>query len=125
MGRIFDSIHVGKERLYTLFDTGAKSSFVSDRATAAGGVFPLKQRYVVERGGKRHRIRSACVLEGTLKKHPLMIRALVLSEIGADADGRPIDILFGADDMQLYGIRLIPKEEQLDLSHFQRSFVEF
>ena len=125
MGRIFDLIHVGKTRLYTLFDSGAKNSFVSDQAASAGGVVALKQRHLAEIGGKRHRIRKACVLEGTLRKHPIVIRALVLPEIGLDSDGKAIDILFGADDMQLYGIRLVPKEEQLDLSQFQKSFVEF
>lgn len=125
MGRIFDLIHVGKSRLYTLFDSGAKNSFVSDRAAAAGGVVPLKQRHLAEIGGKRHRIRKACVIEGTLRKHPIVIRALVLAEIDVDSDGQAIDVIFGADDMQNYGIRLIPQEEQLDLSHFQRTFVEF
>ncbi|MBI3272792.1 MAG: hypothetical protein HYZ53_27645 [Planctomycetes bacterium] len=125
MGRIFDSIHVGKERLYTLFDTGAKNSFISARAAAAGQVAELAGRQVAEIGGKRHRLRQGCFLEGTLRKRHVVVRAFVLPEIGVDGDGRPIDVIFGADDMQNYGIRLIPKEELLDLSHFQRSFVEF
>ena len=63
MGRIFDLIHVGKSRLHTLFDTRAKNSFVSDRAAAAGGVVPLRQRHLAETGGKRHRTRKACVAD--------------------------------------------------------------
>ncbi len=125
MGRVFDLIHVGKTRLCTLFDSGAKNSFISDRAAAGGGVFTLARSHLAEIGGKRHRIRKTCVIQGTLRKRPIFLRALVLPEIGHDSDGRSIDILFGADDMQLYGIRLVPQEEQLDLSQFQKSFVEF
>ena len=45
--------------------------------------------------------------------------------IGQDEDGRVIDVLFGALPMQLWGIRLDPQNEVLDLSHFTRDFVEF
>ncbi|MBM3301809.1 MAG: hypothetical protein FJY85_17895, partial [Deltaproteobacteria bacterium] len=41
-----------------------------------------------------------------------------------DDDGCPIDILLGALAMQKWGIRLIPEEERLDLSHYPEEFTE-
>jgi len=50
---------------------------------------------------------------------------MVVDEIGTDEDGRAIEILFGALAMRQWGIRLIPDEEKLDLSHYPDEFVEF
>lgn len=50
---------------------------------------------------------------------------MVIDEIGADEDGRRIEILFGDLAMQQGGIRPIPDEERLDLSHYPEEFVEF
>lgn len=51
--------------------------------------------------------------------------AMVVDEIGVDEDGIPIEILFGALAMQQWGIRPIPDEEKLDLSHYPDEFIEF
>ena len=51
--------------------------------------------------------------------------ALVIDEIGKDENGTPIEILFGALAMQQWGIRPVPDEERLDLSHYPKEFVEF
>jgi len=50
---------------------------------------------------------------------------MVIDEIGPDEDGRPIEILFGALAMQQWGIRPVPDEEDLDLSHYPKEFLEF
>jgi hypothetical protein len=55
----------------------------------------------------------------------LLDNAMVVKEIGRDEDGKPIEILFGALAMQQWGIRLVPAEERLDLTHYPREFVEF
>ena len=49
----------------------------------------------------------------------------MIDEIGKDEDGRPIDILFGALAMQQWGIRPIPDDEKLDMTHYSKEFVEF
>jgi len=46
-------------------------------------------------------------------------------QLGDDENGTPIEILFGALAMQQWGIRLIPEQEKLDLSHYPEEFVEF
>jgi len=50
---------------------------------------------------------------------------MVLDNIGADDDGREIEILFGAIAMQQWGIRPVSDEERLDLTHYPEEFVEF
>ena len=50
---------------------------------------------------------------------------MVIDEIGKDEEGTSIDILFGALAMQQWGIRPIPDEEKLDLTHYPEEFLEF
>ncbi len=50
---------------------------------------------------------------------------MVIDEIGNDESGTRIEILFGALAMQQWGIRPIPDEEKLDLSHYPDEFLEF
>ena len=50
---------------------------------------------------------------------------MVIDEIGEDDDGKSIDVLFGALAMQQWGIRPIPDEERLDMSHYPTELVEF
>ena len=57
--------------------------------------------------------------------HALEFLANVVSEIGPDEDGRPLDVLFGALAMQLWNIKLDLKNEALDFSHFTPDFVEY
>jgi hypothetical protein len=40
-------------------------------------------------------------------------------------DGRRIEVLFGALAMQQWGIRRVPDEERLGLSHYPEEFIEF
>ena len=68
---------------------------------------------------------TAAILEGEIEGHPITTHALVLDEIGKDENGRPIEILFGALAMQQWGIRPVPDEDRLDLSHYSDEFVEF
>jgi hypothetical protein len=57
--------------------------------------------------------------------HKLFTHAMVIDEIGNDEDAKPIQVLFGALVMQQWGIRLVPAEERLDLTHYPKEFVEF
>ena len=68
---------------------------------------------------------TAALLEAEIEGHLISTHALVLEEIGKDEDGAQIEILFGALAMQQWGIRPIPDEERLDLSHYPEEFVEF
>jgi len=96
MGRIFGIIRVDGRECRTLFDSGARNTYIVSEAA-----------------------------EGLLRARLIEVDAYVLGEIGVDDDGRPIDILFGALAMQKWGIRLLPEGERLDLSRYPEEFTEF
>ncbi len=64
-------------------------------------------------------------LHAEIQGHSISTHALVINEIGRDEDGTPIEILFGALAMQQWGIRPVPDEEKLDLTHYPEEFIEF
>ena len=76
-------------------------------------------------GGEVRETNTAAILEAEVEGHPITTHALVLEDIGRDEDGRPIEILFGALGMQQWGIRPIPDQERLDLTHYPEEFVEY
>jgi len=76
-------------------------------------------------GGEVRETNTAAILEAEVEGHPITTHALVLEDIGRDEDGRPIEILFGALAMQQWGIRPIPDQERLDLTHYPEEFVEY
>jgi len=76
-------------------------------------------------GGKIHEVTQECRLICLVEGLPVRTLARVLEEIGEDEDGRRIEILLGALAMQEWGIRPIPDEERLDMTHYPREFVEY
>ena len=68
---------------------------------------------------------TAALLEAEIEGRQISTHALVIDEIGNDENGAAIEILFGALAMQQWGIRPVPDEERLDLSHYPDEFVEF
>ncbi len=131
MGRIFDLLKVGSERLYTIFDSGSRNSYVRRGAAASGRLLPLHRPFRTAIGGESHSAREICVLEGSIRGKAVMVSAFVLREIGEDEGGRPIDLLYGANAMQDFGIRLDPDwqsqlagREAIDLSHYHRGVIE-
>jgi hypothetical protein len=65
------------------------------------------------------------LLQAEVQGHLVSTHAMVVDEIGKDEDGRRIEILFGALALRQWGIRPVPGEERLDLSHYPEEFVEF
>ncbi len=125
MGRIFSEIEIGGKPCWTLFDSGAKNSYVARKAAPRTDVRDLPAERTVALGGKQQTIKQACLLIGRIDGHWIEFQAGVLEEIGRDDDGREIDVLFGALAMQLWGIRLDLPSERVDLRLFSESFVEF
>jgi len=125
MGRIFGIIQVDGRECRTLFDSGARNTYIV--AETVEGL--LRARLPVPRpaglGGKVRQIQEGCYLVGTLEGKAIEVDAYVLDAIGVDDDGRPIDILFGALAMRKWGIRLLPEGERLDLSRYPEEFTEF
>ena len=113
MGKIRQAIHVDGRTCWTLFDAGARNTYVIPAVAKMLKTSPMPTTISVRESN------TAALLEATVEGHPISTHALVIEE-GAD-----IEILFGALAMQQWGIRPIPDEKRLDLSHYPETFVEF
>ena len=125
MGRIRQTIKVDGQECWTLFDTGARNTYVIQSVAKALKTLPTPRTIRTALGGGVKETNTEAFLHAEIQGHTISTHALVLDEIGKDEDGKPIEILFGALAMQQWGIRPIPDEERLDLSHYPEEFVEF
>ena len=125
MGRVRAAIEVDGTKCWTLFDTGARNTYVTSSVARLLKTSPTPQTLRSALGGAVREIKTEANLHARIEGHTISTLALVIDEIGRDEDGMPIDILFGALAMQQWGIRPIPDEERLDLTHYPEEFVEF
>ncbi len=125
MGRVRQTIKVDGQECWTLFDTGARNSYVIPSVAQILKTSKLAHAYRTALGGEVKETNTAAILDAEIEGHPITTHALVIEDIGKDEDGRPIEILFGALAMQQWGIRPVPDEERLDLTHYPEEFVEF
>ncbi len=124
MGRIRQTIKVDGQECWTLFDTGARNTYVIPSVAQILTTSSIRPVRTALGGGVRE-TNTAALLEAEIQGHPISTHALVIENIGNDEDGKAIEILFGALAMQQWGIRPIPDEERLDLSHYPEEFLEF
>jgi len=125
MGRIRQKIKVDGQECWTLFDTGARNTYVIPSVARVLKTSEMVCAFRTALGGEVRETNTSAILEAEIEGHPISTHALVIEEIGKDEDGKPIEIFFGALAMQQWGIRPIPDEESLDLSHYPDEFVEF
>lgn len=125
VGRIKQNIVVEGRECWTLFDTGAVNTFVVEDVAALGATHPLEYPRTTRLGGGVLRVEKGCLLNCLIEGRPVDVHALVLPEIGQDEDGKGIEVLFGALEMQRWGIRPIPDEERIDMTHYPEVWVEF
>lgn len=125
MGRIRQKIKVDGQECWTLFDTGARNTYVTPSVAQVLTTSTMPRAFRTALGGSVKETNTSAILEAEIEGHTISTHALVIDEIGKDENGTPIEILFGALAMQQWGIRPIPDEERLDLSHYPDEFVEF
>lgn len=125
MGRIKQAIKVDGLECWTLFDTGARNTYVTPDVAKVLNTTPMPHAFHTALGGAVRETKTSAILHAEIEGHLIATHAMVIEEIGKDEDGKPIEILFGALAMQQWGIRPIPDEERLDLSHYPKEFVEF
>jgi hypothetical protein len=125
MGRIRQLIRVDGRECWTLFDTGARNTYVVPQVASLLSTAPTHRPFRSALGGKVLETNTVALLEADVEGHRISTHAMVVDYIGTDEDGRSIEILFGALAMQQWGIRPVPDEERLDLSHYPEEFVEF
>jgi len=125
MGRIREYIRVNGKKFWTLFDSGARNTYIVPAVARHLATTKLPKSFKSAMGGKVHKTATAALLVAQVEGYNISTNAMVIDEIGADEDARPIQVLFGALAMQQWGIRLVPEEERLDLAHYPKEFVEF
>jgi len=125
MGRIRQAIRVDGRHCWTLFDTGARNTYVTPAVAQLLKTSSTPAPMRTALGGSVKETNTSAILNAEIDGKPISTHALVINEIGRDADGTPIEILFGALAMQQWGIRPVPDQERLDLTHYPDEFVEF
>lgn len=125
MGRVRQKINVDGQECWTLFDTGARNTYVIPSVARTLNTSPTPRTIRTALGGGIKETNMEAVLHAEIEGRPISTYALVIAEIGKDENGTPIEILFGALAMQQWGIRPIPDEERLDLTHYPDEFIEF
>ena len=125
MGRIRQMINVQGRDSWTLFDSGARNTYVTPVVADLLATTPIARPYRTALGGSVKESSKAALLEAEIEGLPISTHAMVIDKIGPDEDGKLIEILFGALAMQQWGIRLNPPDEKLDMTHYPTEFVEF
>lgn len=125
MGRVRQMINVQGRDSWTLFDSGSRRTCIVPAVASVLTTSALSHPIRTALGGAVQEARTAALLEAAVEGLPIATHAMVIDHIGHDEDGRPIEILFGALAMQEWGIRLIPEQEKLDMSHYPTEFVEY
>ena len=125
MGRVRTNIIIGGKNYWTLFDSGARNTYLTKSIANLLSTFKLEMSEPVALGGKMHKINKGCTLICEIEGLPIWTHARVIAKIGKDEEGKEIEILIGALAMQEWGIRPIPDEERLDMTHYPKEFVEF
>jgi hypothetical protein len=125
VGRIRQVIEVNGRECWTLFDTGARNTYVTVDVASVLTTTRTRRPFRSAIGGAVKETTETALLEAEVEGRQISTHAMVIDEIGKDEEGIWIDILFGALAMQQWGIRPIPDEEKLDLTHYPEEFLEF
>src|SRR5205807_5365434 len=100
MGRVREHIKVKGHKFWTLFDTGARNTYVVPSVAARLVTSKLPKVFRSALGGGIKQARKAAVLNAEVQGCKISTLAMVIDRIGEDEDGKPIEILFGALAMQ-------------------------
>lgn len=125
MGRVRVGMKVNAGECWTLFDTGARNSYILAVRVGSMPRWKLRAPEPVALGGRRHMVREECMLVGEVDGHSVRVRARIVDEIGKDEESRPVEVLFGSLAMQEWGIKVDTKNECLDFTHYPTEFIEF
>ena len=119
-------IKVNGRECWTLFDTDARNTYVTADVASVLTTTETRRPFRSALGGTVKETTKAALLEAEVEGRQISTHAMVIDEIGKkDEERTSIDILFGALAMQQWGIRPIPDEGKLDLTHYPEEFLEF
>ena len=89
MGRIRGEIVVGGQKRWTLFDSGARQSYIVADSAPPSDIKSLSVERTMALGGKSHRVRRVCLVFAEVEGHLLDFAAImegVPTEGGSQAD---------------------------------------
>src|SRR5712664_3006758 len=90
MGRIRQTIKVDGQECWTLFDTGARNTYVTPSVARVLQTSTMAHAFKTALGGGVKETNTSAILEAEIQGHPISTHALVIDEIAKDEDGRPI-----------------------------------
>src|SRR5437867_5943354 len=94
MGRIRQAIHIDGRKCWTLFDTGARNTYVLPVVASLLVAKKLAKPFRAALGGEIKKTATVALLDAQVHGHKVVTNAMVIDDIGKDADGKPIEILF-------------------------------
>jgi hypothetical protein len=100
MGRVRQTIKVDGLECWTLFDKGARNTYVIPSVARALKTSSMPHTFRTALGGEVKETNTSAILEAEIEGHPIATQAFVVDKIGQDEIGKPIEILFGALAMQ-------------------------
>jgi len=124
MGRVFNEIEVNGNRFWTLFDSGAISTYVIKSVSACLPTAKLPKSVERRLGGNTFIIDNASLLVGTIEGYGVTADAMVLDHLFPDEHGRQIEIIFGAEAMEKWGIGIDMVNRRLDFTHYAQEAIE-
>ena len=87
MGRIRQMIAVDGRKCWTLFDTGARNTYVTPSVAELLKTSPTPRTFRTALGGGVKETNTGAVLNADVEGHSISTYALVIPEIGKDEDG--------------------------------------
>ena len=86
MGRIRKDIDVEGRHYWTLFDSGARNTYIVRDIAINLPMFELRNPQLVNLGGRSHNVQNDCRLECVIEGFNILTHARLLEEIGTDED---------------------------------------
>ena len=90
MGRVREMIRVDGRECWTLFDTGARNTYVVPAVAELLVIIEAPHPIRTALGGGVKETTKTTVLNAEVQGRPISTHALVVDEIGTDEDGRPV-----------------------------------
>lgn len=127
MGRIFEVLNINGTSLNALVDTGARRSYIV-RTSAPKELLikSIAQPFHVGLGGQSREIQEVALVQGRIQDVSCEMMAYVTDSLGTDEAGNRIDILIGAETLELWAAWIDMDKRKLDLSALRRGeFTEY
>jgi hypothetical protein len=88
MGRIRQAIKIDGQRCWTLFDIGARNTYVIPSVARVLKTSTMLHAFRTALGGEVRETKTSAILEAEIEGHPIAMHALVIEAIGKDKDGK-------------------------------------